>query len=436
MPGKSENALPGPGGATAAWSVSALLLAVNDALAARWPVVAVQGEVSAATRAASGHWYFSLKDSDGAQALIRCAMFRRAASLATVEPRSGLKVLVRGRLAVYEGRGDLQLIVESLQAAGEGALYEQFVRLRARLQAEGLFDADRKRALPRWPVAIGVLTSAAGAAVHDVMTALRRRSPHVRVVLYPCVVQGPEAPRGIVDALARANARNEVDVLLLCRGGGSLEDLWSFNDERVVRAVAQSALPVICGVGHESDSTLSDFAADLRAPTPTAAAELSAPDREAVLEALQGLQHMMSARVGRRLDAAQQRVDLLGQRLQAPAAQIAAQRLRLQHLSDRSRSGLVRMREQAVRAGDNLAARLLQSTRRELERRSHALERLATRLGAVDPKQVLTRGYVWIADADGAPVISASGVVPGDRVTARWADGEADLEARSVRPGG
>ena len=235
------------------------------------------------TRAASGHCYFSLKDADGQAASLRCAMFRRAAALLDFSPGEGVLVEVRGRVAVYEPRGELQFVVEAMRRAGAGTLYEQFLKLRARLAAEGLFDADAKRALPPHPRRIGVITSSAGAALHDVLTALARRAPQVEVVVYPSPVQGVEAPPALVRALQTANERAEVDLLLLVRGGGSLEDLWAFNDERVVRAVAASALPVVCGVGHETDVTLCDLAADLRAPTPTAAAELAAPARDALL---------------------------------------------------------------------------------------------------------------------------------------------------------
>jgi exodeoxyribonuclease VII large subunit len=261
----------------APWGVAALLLAAGDALAARFGAVTVRGELSGFVRAASGHCYFSLKDSAGGAAVLRCAMFRRAALLLDFAPTDGQQLEVRGRIGVYEARGELQLVVESMARVGVGSLYEEFLRLRARLEAAGLFEAARKRPIAAFPRAVGVITSLGAAALRDVLTTLARRAPHLRVVVYPSLVQGAEAPAALVEALALAGRRDEVDTLLLVRGGGSLEDLWAFNDERVVRAVASSPIPVVCGVGHETDISLADLAADLRAATPTAAAELAAP---------------------------------------------------------------------------------------------------------------------------------------------------------------
>ena len=266
-----------PLAARAPWSVAALLVATADALASRFGAVTVRGELSGFSRAASGHCYFSLKDAGGAPALLRCAMFRRAASLVDFAPADGQQVELRGRLGVYDARGELQLVVESLQRVGAGALFEEFLRRRARLAAEGLFEPGRKRPLPSYPRALGIVTSPGAAALRDVLTALQRRSPQVRVVIYPSLVQGADAPAALVAALQRAGDRAEVDALLLVRGGGALEDLWAFNDERVVRAIAACPLPVVSGVGHETDITLADLVADLRAATPTAAAELAAP---------------------------------------------------------------------------------------------------------------------------------------------------------------
>ncbi|HEY0821874.1 MAG TPA: exodeoxyribonuclease VII large subunit, partial [Rhizobacter sp.] len=220
------------------WGVAGLVHAVSDTLAARFASCTVRGEVSGFSRASSGHCYLSLKDADGGAALLRCAMFRRAASLLDFAPGDGQLVEVRGRLAVYEPRGELQFVVESMQRAGAGALFEQLQKLRLRLEGEGLFDERRKRPLPRFPRRIGVVTSLGAAALHDVLTALARRAPQVEVVVYPSLVQGPEAPMALVSALQTAERRGEVDLVILCRGGGSLEDLWAFNDERVVRAVA------------------------------------------------------------------------------------------------------------------------------------------------------------------------------------------------------
>ena len=253
-------------GGVQVWEVSALVHAVGDALAARFGAVAVRGELASFQRAASGHCYFTLKDADGSAAL-RCAMFRRAASLLDFAPADGALVELRGRLAVYEPRGELQFVAEHMRALGAGSLYEQFLARKAKLEAEGLFAPQRKRALPRYPRSIGIVSSLGAAALHDVLVALARRAPQVSVVVYPSLVQGAEAPAALAAAVALAGQRREVDTLILARGGGSLEDLWAFNDEALVRAIALSAIPVVCGVGHETDVTLADFVADLRAPS-------------------------------------------------------------------------------------------------------------------------------------------------------------------------
>jgi exodeoxyribonuclease VII large subunit len=224
-----------------AWSVAALLLAVSDALAARFSGCTVHGELSGFTRAASGHCYFTLKDADGAAASVRCAMFRRAASLLDFTPRDGQQVELRGRIALYEPRGEMQFVAEAMRPLGAGSLYEQFLRLKAKLEAEGLFAPERRRELPALPRCVGIVTSLAGAALHDMLTTLARRAPQVQVVIYPSLVQGGEAPAALLAALAQAATRREADVLVIARGGGSIEDLWAFNDERVVRAVAASA---------------------------------------------------------------------------------------------------------------------------------------------------------------------------------------------------
>ena len=335
------------------WSVAALVQAVADALAARFPVCVVRGELSAFTRAASGHCYFSLKDADGAAALLRCAMFRRAASLLDFAPADGQLVELRGRLAVYEPRGELQFVVEGMQRAGVGALFEQFLRLKAKLEAQGLFAPERKRAIAAFPRRIGVVTSLAAAALHDVLTALARRSPHVEVIVYPSPVQGAEAPAALVQALGLASQRGEVDTLLLVRGGGSLEDLWAFNDERVVRAIAGGSVPVVCGVGHETDVTLADLAADLRAPTPTAAAELASPSTASLLDELHVLARRLVRSASRRVQGEAQGLDQRTVRLGQPARVLTGQHQRLQAL----------------------AHRLARAPRPALERRQHAVAR-------------------------------------------------------------
>lgn len=416
----------------AVWGVGALVHAVADTLATKFSACTVRGELSGFSKAGSGHCYLSLKDADGGNALLRCAMFRRAASLLDFVPADGQLVEVRGRIAVYEPRGDLQFVVESMRRAGAGALFEQFLRLKARLEAEGLFDAELKRALPPHPRRVGVVTSLGAAALHDVLTALRRRAPHVEVVLYPSLVQGPEAPDALVRAIETAGHRNEVDALIVCRGGGSLEDLWSFNDERVVRAIAASPLPVVCGVGHETDITLADLAADVRAPTPTAAAELVAPTRRACLEVLDAFATVMSNRVHQVLDREAQRLDRATVRLMRPAEGVRRHGQRLSLLAQRlaSSSG-ERVRTQA-RRHDTLAARLQRSAAVLLDRQRQREDQLASRLKALDPKQVLSRGYAWLEGADGHAVTSAAALAPGQQVKAVLADGHVVADVRDV----
>ncbi|HEY0858329.1 MAG TPA: exodeoxyribonuclease VII large subunit, partial [Albitalea sp.] len=334
------------------WSVAGLVHAVSDAIASRFAVCTVRGELSAFSRASSGHCYFCLKDADGESALIRCAMFKRTASMLDFAPRDGQLVELRGRLALYEPRGELQFIVESMRPAGEGALFEQFLRLKAKLEAEGLFAAERKRMLPRHPRRVGIVTSLGAAALHDVLTALQRRARHVEVIVYPSLVQGPDAPATIVAALQRANQRAEAEVLIVCRGGGSLEDLWSFNDERVVRAIVASAIPVVCGVGHETDVSLADFAADLRAPTPTAAAELISMATDDCLATLAALGGRLQRRVRHLLDLQAQRLDASALGLARPTRLVQRQGHLLSMLSQR------------------LAA----ATRRAIERRGPSLD--------------------------------------------------------------
>lgn len=410
------------------WGVAGLLEAVSQSLAERFSVVVVGGEISGFTRAASGHCYFGLKDADGQAASLRCAMFRRAAAMLDFAPADGALVEVRGRVAVYEPRGELQFVVEAMRRAGAGTLYEQFLKLRARLAAEGLFDAAAKRALPSHPRRIGVITSTAGAALHDVLTALARRAPQVEVVVYPSPVQGAEAPAALANALRLANKRAEVDVLLLVRGGGSLEDLWAFNDERVVRAVAASALPVVCGVGHETDVTLADLAADLRAPTPTAAAELAAPARDTLLAQLASLERSLMLRTEQRLQSLAQRLDRLALRLARPSDALARQRRLLDLLAQRAAAAPGRRVELQRQRLDHLGQRRERACADTLRRHTTRLDALQARLLALDPQHVLARGYAWLDDGRGAAITSAAALTPGREVRAVLADGTAQLQ--------
>jgi exodeoxyribonuclease VII large subunit len=415
------------------WSVSALIGAVAEVVDAGFPACAVRGEISGFSRAASGHCYFNLKDPEGGAAL-RCAMFRRAAQLAGWLPKDGDAVELRGRLAVYEPRGELQFVVEAIQRSGAGALYERFLRLKALLEAEGLFDPAGKRPLPPFPIAIGVVTSLGGAALHDVATTLARRSPHVRVVVYPSLVQGVDAPAALCAAIATAAARAEVEVLVVCRGGGSLEDLWAFNDERVVRALRTTPMPVVSGVGHETDVTLADLAADLRAPTPTAAAELVAAATGPALELLDAHRAALLRRTSSGLEREAQRLDRIALRLARPSETLARRGhgldLLAQRLGAAAGRGLARRRA-VIDAG---AARAHSLLARALARQSTRLESAAIRLGAVDPSRVLARGYALLRDADGHALSSVGQLQPGQAVRATLQDGDAGLEVRSVGP--
>ena len=409
------------------WSVGALCRAVADTLQARFNPVAVRGEISGFTRAASGHCYFTLKDATGQ---VRCAMFRRAATLLGFQLRDGDSVEVLGRLDVYDARGDLQLIVESLSRAGQGTLFEQFLRLKATLEAEGLFDPARKRPLPALPRGIGLVTSLGAAALHDVATALQRRVPHIPVVLAPAAVQGAQAPSELVSALTSLYARapaGGIDVILLVRGGGSLEDLWAFNDEGLARTLVASPVPVVCGVGHETDFTIADFCADLRAPTPTAAAELVARPREDWLADLADQLLRLQDAAGRRLDAAGQRLDLAAGRLGRPSGRISQQHQQLERHGQRLRYGaLARLARERMRQSVQLEA-LRRAGPRQLQAQGQRLERSQARLSAIDPRQVLQRGYALITQSDGSVLARAAQAGPGQTVQALMADGRVDL---------
>lgn len=423
-----EGFLPSEAGsARTVWAVGPLLRAIADTLAARFNPVAVRGEISGFSRAASGHCYFSLKDGTGQ---IRCAMFRRAADSLNFQPGEGMVVEAQGRLDLYGPRGDLQLIVECLQPAGQGTLFEQFLRLKAKLEAEGLFDAGRKQVLPRFPRSIGVVTSLGAAALRDVATTLRRRVPHVPVTIYPASVQGASAPDEIVAALRQAydrHASGECEVLLLVRGGGSIEDLWSFNDERVVRAVVDAPMPVISGVGHETDFTLVDFAADLRAPTPTAAAELCAPARDEQLSALQWLGTRLTALAEQNLDARAQRLDRLAQRLGRPSARLHQGRQSLLALEHRLHGALRLLLERQRGQLQRLASALEAAVNRDLQRQQQRLAQCETALTHLDPQLVLERGYAYLTDARGCAVTGVGQTQVGAALQARLADGRLDV---------
>jgi len=433
-------------------TVSALNRAVAGLLERSFPLVRVQGEVSNLTRAASGHWYFALKD-DIAQ--VRCVMFRGRNSLLDWQPREGDAVEVTAVVSLYEARGEFQLNVEFMRRAGLGRLFEEFLKLKQRLAAEGLFDADRKRALPRLPRAVGVVTSLQAAALRDVVTALERRAPYVKVIVYPVPVQGGEAAGQIARMLARVGARAEVDVVLLVRGGGSIEDLWAFNEEPVARAIRACPLPVVVGVGHESDFTIADFAADLRAPTPTAAAELVAPTADLLRDELASQLRHLARQLATRLNVAAQRIDFAQRSLAQPRAPVAGLASRLAGLQARAAAAATRaLADGAARVADHrtrwlrarplLRADALTTRSGRLAALGDALvgtrrlrlQPLAARLSTLDPGAVLKRGYAIALDARGRAVTSAHALVAGDRLNLLLAEGSADVQVESIDPKG
>ena len=424
------------------WAVGALVRAVADALEARFNPVSVKGEITGFSRAASGHCYFSLKDEAGQ---IRCAMFRRAALLMDFQPKEGDLVELRGRISIYEPRGDLQLIVESLQKAGQGVWFEQFLKLKAQLEAEGLFDPARKRGIPIAPRGIGLVTSSGAAALQDVATALARRVPHIPVWFAPASVQGNSAPGELIDALQKlyqtieipsrlkanlADKAPQIDVILLVRGGGSLEDIWAFNNEALARTIAQSPVPVICGVGHETDFTIADFVADLRAPTPTAAAELCATDRATWLGAAQLMQERLEDAVQDALDAHAQRLDIAARRLARPSDVLAEQRLRLQHVAFSLKQNLLSFREHSAQYLCRLEVDLSQKLKNTLRHTAQRQQRAEQALEHLNPQRVLERGFAVLQDEQGNIIKSTAQTTPGQSVKARLADGEIALSVR------
>lgn len=418
----------------------------RDLLEGAFPSVWVEGELGNVTRPSSGHLYFTLKD---ARAQVRCAMFRPKSSWLRFTPREGLRVLGRGRLTLYEARGEYQMVFDHLEEAGEGALRRAFDELKARLAAEGLFDAGRKRPLPRFARRIGVITSRTGAAVRDVLSVLSRRFPLLEVDVLPVPVQGDGAAPQITAMLQRAIAAQRYDVLVLARGGGSLEDLWAFNDEHLARAIAASPVPIVSAVGHETDFSLSDFAADVRAPTPSVAAELLVPNRDDLLHRLHVLEARLRTSQNRRLREAMQRTDRASLRLNAqrPGARLdllrrrqaealrrldAAwkrrldnERARLRHADAVLRAAHPRRRIERLR--ERLAAlsqRPQAAIVRRLGKEALHLRGLARSLEAVSPLKTVARGYSILQHGDGRIVRSVLDAAPGDRLSARLSDGE------------
>jgi exodeoxyribonuclease VII large subunit len=394
-----------PRDSTPVLSVSELLRSVREVLERRFPLAWIGGEISNFRPASSGHWYFTLKDET---AQVDCVMFRGRASALDWEPAEGMRVEARALVTLYEPRGRFQLNVESMRRAGLGPLYERFLKLKAKLEGEGLFDPKAKRPIPEHPRQIGILTSLQAAALRDVLTTLRRRNPSIPVIVYPVPVQGEGAAAKIAQMLATANARAECDVLLLVRGGGSIEDLWQFNEEAVARAIRASKIPVVVGVGHETDVTIADFAADWRAPTPTAAAEMVSPSRDELLARVGELAQRASREALRRIEYAMQTVDALARRLVHPR-----ERLRT------SRQLLVQ-----------LAARLASATARRIDYFDAQIERFMASLASLNPSAVLERGYSLTRNAQGEVVRDAARVAEGERVTTTLSRGWFESEVR------
>lgn len=434
--------------------VAELNFAIKQLLESNVPLLWVRGEISNLVKAASGHFYFSLKDD---QAQVRCVMFRHKNQLLSDPVANGQQVEVLAVVTLYEQRGDFQLTVEQMRPAGLGVLYERFAQLKLKLKGEGLFDAARKRPLPSYPKCIGIVTSLQAAALRDVLTTLKLRLPVVPVVLYPTPVQGTGSAEQIAAAIRTASRRAECDVLIVCRGGGSIEDLWAFNEEVVARAIAASAIPVVSSVGHETDFTIADFVADERAPTPTAAAQRVVPDRHALLRILRDLaQHLRRAQHNR-LQNAMQTTDYLQRRLVHPAQQLQRQTQRLEQLWQRMRRADAYRKQrqhwqwqslaQRLRAasGDfarlqdrqaSLAARLAGAMRTAHAQHAAQVENIAQHLALLDPRQVLARGYSMVQDAGGRVVSDSGRLEIGANLRITFAQGwvRAEVKERGDTP--
>ncbi|MBX3676701.1 MAG: exodeoxyribonuclease VII large subunit [Rhodocyclaceae bacterium] len=432
-------------------SVSALNRIARQALEERFPLLWVGGEVSNLRRPASGHAYFALKDEN---AQVDCVMFRNRAQLLPFRIQDGLRVEVRALVTIYEARGGFQLNVESMRQAGIGALYEAFSRLRDKLEGEGLFAPERRQPLPRYPRRIGIVTSLQAAALHDILASLSRRAPHLPVIVYPTLVQGEAAGANIAEAIRLAASRAECDLLLVSRGGGSIEDLWAFNEEGVVRAIDACRIPVITGIGHETDTTIADLVADCRAATPTAAAELASAGYVEAQGELLRLATALVTEIRRGLQQYMQRIDLLGRRLIHPGERLARLRAEISHLATRLIAGLGRRITSgladlqrikarfalsspdirfAQRNLDEVALRMRTASSAGLYRHRNRLERLAANLNHLAPHAVLQRGYSLVRKADGSIVNAASQLVTGDSLHLSFGQGEADALVTRLR---
>ena len=429
-------------------SVAELNRIARELLERNLPLLWVAGEISNFKRYDSGHCYFTLKD---AQAQVDCVMFRGRAQALAWQPQDGVKVEVRALASIYEARGKFQLNVEAMRRAGLGALYEAFERLKAKLEQEGLFNPARKRPLPRFPRALGIITSPKAAALRDVLTTLKRRMPGLPVVLYTTPVQGDGAAPRIAAAIARANAHKTCDVLLICRGGGSIEDLWSFNEELVARAIVASAIPIVTGIGHETDFTIADFAADARAPTPTAAAALASPECEELKRLVLHLIHRLLRVMRRGVEDRMQKLDFLSRRLVHPGERIRTQLREVRHLATRLAAGARRSIEDSgwrarelglrlVASGPDIAGlaresasqarRLRQSMRRGVETAAERIAGMEANLKHLNPRQVLERGSSITESSAGVIVRDAARLEPDETVTITFAKGRAGAQIK------
>lgn len=432
-------------------TVSELNRLAKEALEQNLPLMWIAGEISNFRRYDSGHCYFTLKD---AAAQVDCVLFRHKAQHLDWAPENGMQVEVRAYPSLYEARGRFQLNVEVMRRSGRGALYEAFEKLKARLAQEGLFDAALKRPLPRFPRTIGVVTSPQAAALRDVLTTLKRRMPGTGVIIYPAPVQGEGAAAKIAQAIATAGSRDECDVLIVCRGGGSIEDLWAFNEEAVARAIRACPIPVVAGVGHETDVTITDFAADARAPTPTAAAAMASPDRAELTQQMAQWRRQLARLLWRGLEERMQRVDFLAKRLVHPGERIRIRRTELVHLASRLRGAWQRVSQEEkwrlrnagarLRAAapdlealgkdtQALSAQLVEAMRRRMQIAADALARIDAHLRHLSPQQVLERGYSITAAADGKIVRDADRLTPDEEVTITFARGSARAQVKSKK---
>ncbi|MBT8552430.1 exodeoxyribonuclease VII large subunit [Polynucleobacter paneuropaeus] len=390
-------------------SVGDLNRAIASSLEAQFDTVLVSGEISNFKAYDSGHWYFSLKDDEGQ---IRCVMFRGRNSQVGFMPQSGDLVEVSASLGMYVPRGDVQLTIQGLRKAGMGGLYEAFLKLKAKLTKEGLFDLERKREIPSHPRAIGIITSPQAAALKDVLSTLQRRSPHIPIVIYPTLVQGPDAPTGIISAIQNANQEAAVDVILLVRGGGSIEDLWAFNDEQLAYAIAGSVIPIVSGVGHETDVTIADFVADLRAPTPTGAAELSAPRKDQLLQELATIEQALYQRLMQRVEREAQTLDQLA--------------LRLSHALPNPD----RMREQIT----SWQTRLQQAWSVQIDNFKRNQNHYQLQLEMLNPQRTLERGYAVILNPAMQAIRKPQDLNTQNQFEVRLADGSSQVRFKDLNP--